>query len=239
MSGIKSHFDRYEETRAEAVMAWNWLKKTPEYIRDYQNDKKTKSEKTKTGLLKSEETAPNFKKKWGFYPLLDPNTVLPKGFAPMHFMIDMARLFDFDPVDRGMNPKDLTFVDLYCLQYEREKRRMKKQYGYEPPKKLPKKITIELNPKMRISTLLQEIESYLERVQKVFKVTTNERPREQGFCVRYMLYVCEQLNYSKATTRKLLEKNFKYKSGAIAKDSVRRSIDRMLEGYKGGSDKKV
>jgi len=244
--GLKTSVKKHDELNSETALAWEWVRKLPEYTNDFMSYETLKSKKSKTLLSESpaEIAEPYFRKRWGFYPLQNPATTLPrkKGqllAAPLNFMVDVGRLFGFHPLDSGITARGVTFTDLICLENKAERKRLKRKCNYEPPKKLPKRIAIELDPTRHVSSLVSEVRDYLKRVQAVYNVKTDKKEREHGLHTRYQAYVQRQLGLPDTVNKRLLKKEYKYRNGVIAEDSERKAIDRILKKSKEVSDKKV
>lgn len=176
---IVNYVKRHDEIRNEAKLAWNWLRKLPEYKADYKN-------------------RDELNKKYGFYPLINPKKVLPYKNAPFEFFVAFGKLLGQHPFDSGVNFKNLNYLELDAYEHPKKYRK----YNYKP-QPLPRRILIEINPRKPINFILEQIESYLKRVKKVYKIEDN-KPRVAELNLIYKNYVLENLGFKRRKVRKTI-----------------------------------
>lgn len=194
---IKKSIDQHHELYDEITKAWNWLRSLPEYKEDY---KMQKGYKKKTIIGDVYETKYN----WGFAPLIDPKeTFGPHKVAPIEFVNVFSKIIGQNPFRSGINYKNLNAIDLWCIEHKKEYLRMKKKYGYKK-KKLPKYVTIEIDPKKPLRYITREIGDYLKRVKKVYNVK-DERPRASETNLVFKAYVLKNLGKSEKEIKKTIK----------------------------------
>ena len=232
---LKSHYEKHTELEKECGAAWDWLRKLPTYKKAYGQFKKL--DPTKKANAES-----SIREKWGFFPLEDPKIVYPKGAIrskspPIDFFSGVCHLFGFNPVESGFDPVELNRIALNCVEDDQQRKYWKRKDGSEPPRELPLKLRIEINPRVKASQIAHEVERYVMRVQKAYGVNTNNRPRGHGLYNKYRALVWFQMGYSEKEIKRNLQETFEYMGGNIDDDSKRKAVGRILRDVKAISDK--
>lgn len=188
---IVGHVKRHDIMMLEAKLAWNWLRKLPEYKADYKNQDKLKGH---TILTEGYE----LKKKYGFYPLINPKFKYSYHHPPLEFFVAFGALLEQHPFDSGVDFKTVDYLELDACEHPKKYRK----YNYKP-RPLPQRLLIEIEPKKPINFILEQIERYLKRVKKVYKVKDN-KPRVAELNLIYKNYVLENLGLKRRKIRKMI-----------------------------------
>jgi hypothetical protein len=225
-----SFYKRHNEIRHKAGLAWDWLRKRPEYKRDY--DKWNKIKNSISSVAKEE-----LKKKYGFYPLINP------GVNNKHFYIPLSKKEKLPKTNRRRLQPPLQFfigfnnfwfkekafesgVDYITLDYidlniYRNPKRYKK-YVHKT-KLLPDKLRIEIDPKKPIDFILSQIKNYLRIVKETYHIK-DERFSTTDLDLVYINYVLENLKIPK---RKIREMISPYSDTEIVNESRRKKAYRI------------
>lgn len=188
---IVDYVKKHDEIMKEAKLAWNWLIKLPEYKVDCKNRNKLKGH---TLLTEGYE----LKKKYGFYPLINPKFKYSYHHAPLEFFVAFGELVKQHPFDSGVDFKTLDYLELDAYEHPKKYRK----YSYKP-RPLPRRVLIEIDPKKPINFILEQIERYLKRVKKVYKIKDN-KPRVAELNLIYKNYVLENLGLKRKEVRKII-----------------------------------
>lgn len=183
---IIKDIERFDGMQNEAKLAWDWLRRLPEYKADY-----AKMRKSINLTLQSD-----LKEKYGFYPLINPNEKCLPQYAPSGFWVAFGRLLKQDSLDSGVKFQYPSYIDLDNYQNPRKY----KKYNYKTQELLDK-ITLEIDPRKPINFILNQIESYLRRVKKVYKIK-EKKPRIADLSSVYRDRVMNKLGYKKKDIRK-------------------------------------
>jgi len=186
---IVNFYQRHDKIRVEARLAWNWLIKQPKYWADYTRQKKLKEK------LSSEEQE-KLRKKYGFFPLIDPKTKMPYSHAPQGFFIAFGKLLGQLPFDSGVIFETLDYIELDAYQHPKKY----KKYKYKPYS-LPKQLSITIDPKKPINFILNQIENYLRRIKKIYKIKY-EHPPVVNLNLAYKYYVLENWGVKRKEIRR-------------------------------------
>jgi len=180
---IVEHVKRHDDMMKEAKLAWNWLRRLSTYKSDYKNQNKLREH-----TLLTEEY--ELKKKYGFYPLINPKEELPYKNAPSEFWIAFGKLITGEyPFVSGVEYKTLDYTELDACEHPEKYRK----YNYKSIP-LPQRLSIEVDPKKPINFILKQIERYLRRVKNVYKIK-DDRPRISNASVVYKAYVLRKLGF--------------------------------------------
>jgi hypothetical protein len=221
----KSYDNKFDELRYEAGLAWDWLRKRPEYKTDY--DKWSKLKNPIPVTLQEE-----LKDKYGFYPLINPKidaiyfrskVVSPSRIKlhhpPWEFLEDFCCFFTKRKnLDSGVDFKNLNYID---IDIYRNPKRYKK-YGCKPTP-LPDRLLVSIDPKKPVDYILELIRNYLRAVKKIYKVK-DRKPRITDYNLIYRNYVLEKLGVTTKETRKTVAP---YSDNEAVNESVRKKAYRI------------
>lgn len=173
---IVNYVKRHDEIRKEAKLAWNWLRNLPEYKSDYKNRDKLKGP---TLLAEGDK----LREKYGFYPLINPKEEAPGQNAPIEFSADFSKLLEQNIFDSGVDFKNPSYLESDAYEYPEKYRK----YNYKR-RPLKGRILVEIDPKKPINFILEQIEWYLKRVKRIYKIK-DSRPRPAELNLMYKAYV--------------------------------------------------
>jgi hypothetical protein len=186
---IVSFVKRHDKIRSEAVLAWKWLRKRPEYKADYK----------KLHMLKGNipsELQEELKGRYGFCPLIDPDTKLICHQPPMDFFLNFGKLLGQYPFDSGVDYETVDYIEIEA--YKNPKKHRKYGYKRQP---LPDKLRISIDPKKPTGFLLQQIERYLIAIKETWKVK-EKKPHIADSYKTYQYYVLSNLGLKRKAIRK-------------------------------------
>jgi hypothetical protein len=205
----------------EALKAWKWLRKQAAYIADYKRQQKL-------GKSISLSVKEELRKKYGFYPLVNPNGYAMKSIFPDEFFIGFGDLLGQRPFAAGAYFPNIPVLRLsYSSKEEYEKCKIdfeayknskvfKKKYKdklvrirvqVNPNKEedaVPCPIIIEVNPYYPINFILPEIRKTLQKVKKAYSIK-DKRPRIDGMFKSYQLYVLNKFGEKRRKIKKIID----------------------------------
>lgn len=223
---IVTFYQKHDEIRHEAGLAWNWLRNTNQYKADYIKfssfDKKVNLE---------------LENKYGFYPLINPKVKCSYFYMPLQknknisklkrrrleapsdffvaFNIFVSKVLKQKPFDSGIDFETVDMINLY--EYEHPE-----VYGKYQLTPLPEKICISIDPRKQIKPLLLQIENYLKRVKKIYKLK-DERPRITDLNLVYKHHILGKFGI----TKKAIGKEITPYHNDHHKDSQRKKLYRI------------
>ncbi len=237
----KSWVKNLEAIQTEALKAWKWLIRLPEYRRDYakfaaaQKLRERLSKRARRGssleqklmemIKRHGEMSQRFRVKWGFLPLSKPEF---NGEIPVMFFAGFASHFGQNPVLlSGVHLRNINLWAL-CDLYERDQEGWIKTYCPKPPA-LPERLIFEIDPRRPLHLILACIKADMQEIQKSYG-PKNQRPQQANLCLMYQAHVLQQLGRSPAEINKEL---FPGKVSDDSKESLRKRTYRYRKGATG------
>ena len=185
--------------RAPLQELWDWLRKLPEYKKDY--SRQSKLEGFKEYLLSFKNPPSdvlNLKNKWGFYPLYNPSN---KFLASFDFLVDVTLVFMKNPPTLAVRLRSSSESELI----------------------------LHIDPTKHISQILDEIKIHVHNVQNHYQIKTNVGPQNPYWDLAYKLFVAENLKWPQKRHSKELELNIPDYSSGNQKDARRKQLERAQE----------
>lgn len=173
---------KHDIIRAEAIKAWKWLRRLPQYKNDYK-------------LYHSEtnpEVQSRLKAKWLIWPLIDPADKNCRSA----FVAALGEKFGHHPYRPGVSIKDKNLSMAVHAHLYKDSPTLTDWTNKFPLPLLPKKIDFEIDPTKPITFLLSQIGEKLEQIQKVYGINP-KRPQFSDVSRKYRKYVSVQLGKTK------------------------------------------